>query len=191
MNDPRQSAETQLAAIVDSARRLGIELDQAEAEQWLSALSGWHGGESVQVDQASGVFGHRVVMLDFNPQDLARFREIGDLVGVGDRPGVVETALALSGSAAQSKIQTYPGDCDYFERVNIRARTREEACRILAEVMREKALTTLQGPTYRLIEVKFGSYPAEFTVSRRPATQSQSAGTTLPASRGGASSTGW
>ena len=38
-----------------------------------------------------------------------------------DAPGVVETALALSGSAAQSKIQTYPGDCDYFERVNILA----------------------------------------------------------------------
>ena len=35
----------------------------------------------------------------------------------------VETALALSGSAAQSKIQTYPGDADYFERVNILAPT--------------------------------------------------------------------
>jgi hypothetical protein len=70
----------------------------------------------------------------------------------------VETALALSGSAAQSKIQTYPGDCDYFERVNIIAPTRTEACEILAKTMREKSLNSLSGPNYQLIEVKFGSY---------------------------------
>jgi len=74
-------------------------------------------------------------------------------------PGQVETALALSGSAAQSKIQTYPGDCDYFERVNIIAPTREEACVIVCKIMREKALSAFEGPTYRLIEVKYGSYP--------------------------------
>ncbi|UCF29049.1 MAG: hypothetical protein JSW42_05070, partial [Chloroflexota bacterium] len=74
-------------------------------------------------------------------------------------PGVVETALALSGSSAQSKIQTFPGDCDYFERVNIIADTREEACQILARIMRDKALGTLKGPTWQLIEVKMGSYP--------------------------------
>ena len=66
--------------------------------------------------------------------------QIGRLVEFEDDPGVVETALALSGSAAQSKIQTYPGDADYFERVNILRPTREEACRILARIMREKAL---------------------------------------------------
>ena len=47
--------------------------------------------------------------------------------------GKVETALALSGSAAQSKIQTYPGDCDFFERVNIIAPTRAEAGKINGE----------------------------------------------------------
>jgi hypothetical protein len=99
-------------------------------------------------------------MLDFSPQDLAHFRAIGRLVGFEDAPGV-ETALALSGSAAQSKIQTYPGDCDYFERINIQAPTREDACRRLAALMREKALATLSGGTYRLIEVKFGNYPQD------------------------------
>jgi hypothetical protein len=78
-----------------------------------------------------------------------------------DEPGVVETALALSGSSAQSKIQTYPGDCDYFERVNIKAPTRDEACQVLARLMREKALGTLKGPTYQLLEVKFGNCPYE------------------------------
>ena len=99
-------------------------------------------------------------MLDFSPAHLAHFRAIGRIVGFEDRPGV-ETALALSGSAAQSKIQTNPGDCDYFERVNIHAPTRAEACRILGELMRDKALATERGETYRLIEVKFGSAPVD------------------------------
>jgi len=101
-------------------------------------------------------------MLDFSPTRLNYFRKIGKLVEFLDLPGKVETALALSGSSAQSKIQRYPGDCDYFERVNIIAPTKDEACQILAKIMREKALSTRQGPTYQLIEVKMGSYPADF-----------------------------
>ena len=80
---------------------------------------------------------------------------------------MVETALALSGSSAQSKIQTYPGDCDYFERVNIRAPSRAEACHILAKLIRQKALENLKGPTYQLIEVKFGSYPKDVVIDGR------------------------
>jgi hypothetical protein len=101
-------------------------------------------------------------MLDFDPKRLDYFRHIGKLVEFIDVPGKVETALALSGSSAQSKFQKFPGDCDYFERVNIIADTKEEACQILAEIMREKALSTVKGPSYQLIEVKMGSYPADF-----------------------------
>lgn len=119
------------------------------------------GDSDIVVDKDTGVFGHKVTMLDFDPQQLARFRAIGKIVEFDDIPGVVETALALSGSAAQSKIQTYPGDCDYFERVNIIAPTRTEACEILAKIMREKALNSLSGSNYQLIELKFGSYPQE------------------------------
>ena len=115
----------------------------------------------IQVDVKSGVYGHKVTMLDFNPQELAHFRRIGELVGFPDTPGVVETALALSGSAAQSKIQRYPGDADYFERINIKAETRQTASDILAKVMRDKVEATLQGPTYQMIEIKFGSYPQD------------------------------
>jgi len=97
-------------------------------------------------------------MLDFSPDELARFREIGRIVEILDEPNV-ETALALSGSAAQSKIQSFPGDCDYFERVNIKAPTHDEACRTLARVMREKVLATEKGPTYQFIEAKYGSFP--------------------------------
>ncbi len=156
---PEPAPQADLDRIVASARRLGVELDEADALQWLAAVAAAGGGEVV-VDDAAGVFGHRVSMLDFSSEDLAHFRAIGRLVGFDDAPGV-ETALALSGSAAQSKIQTYPGDCDYFERVNIMAPTRDDACRRLASLMREKALATLTGDTYRLIEVKFGNYPRD------------------------------
>lgn len=151
--------QADLTRIMESARRLGIEMDEADALQWLTAMAATQSGGDIVMDTRAGVFGHKVTMLDFSDEQLAHYRAIGRLVEFADVPGVVETALALSGSAAQSKIQTYPGDCDYFERVNIIAATREEACKILAKIMREKALSTLKGATYQLIEVKFGSYP--------------------------------
>jgi hypothetical protein len=154
-----------LTRIIESANRLGVELDEADALQWMTAMAASQSGQEVSIDIQSGIFGHRVAMLDFNPHELARFREIGKLVGFNDQPEVVETALALSGSSAQSKIQTYPGDCDFFERVNIRAATRPEACQILAKLMRDKALEALKGPTYQLIEVKFGSFPQDVMIN--------------------------
>ena len=146
-----------LERIIESAKRLGVEIDEEEALQWLTAMAASKADE-VEVDMKNGVYGQRISLLDFSPQDLAYFREIGKIVEIPDRAGVVETALALSGSAGQSKIQTHPGDCDFFERVNVKAPTQAEACRILADVIREKALSTRSGPTYRLMEVKFGSY---------------------------------
>lgn len=161
------SPDADLTDIIESAGRLGIELDEAEAMQWLTAMAANEAQEGVVVDERTGVFGHRMVMLDFSPEDLAHFREIGRLVEFEDVPGQVETALALSGSAAQSKIQSYPGDADYFERVNIIADTREDACNILAKIMREKALSSAVGPTWQLIEVKFGSYARDFVKEGR------------------------
>ena len=160
---PGPDPSDDLARIVGSARRLGLEIDEAEALQWLAAMAVTTAGGDVVFDTATGVFGHKVSMLDFNPEQLDRFREIGKVVGLEDRPGVVETALALSGSAAQSKIQSYPGDCDFFERVNIHADTRDKACQVLAEVVRGKAISAVSGPTFRLMEVRFGSYPFEVT----------------------------
>lgn len=167
MTTEKGAPSAELAKIIESAQRLGIELDEAEAMQWLTAMAASEGHQSITQDEGTGVFGSSIVMLDFSPQDLAHFREIGRLVEFDDEPGVVETALALSGSAAQSKIQTYPGDADYFERVNIIAPTREEACAILARIMRQKALSKLRGPTYQFIEAKFGSFPFDFVKDGR------------------------
>lgn len=158
----------ELKRIIESASRLGVEVDEEEALQWLTAIAAIKGSDDeIVVDFKSGVFGHHVTMLDFSSQDLAHFRRIGRLVEFYDQPGVVETALSLSGSAAQSKIQVYPGDADYFERVNIKAESWEAACKILADIMREKALSTLKGDTYQLIEIKFGNYPEDLVVNER------------------------
>jgi hypothetical protein len=156
-----KNPSAELARILESARRLGVELDEEEALQWLTAMAAGPGGGDVVVDTRTGVFGHRVTMLDFSPEELSYFRRVGQLVEFLDEPGVVETALALSGSAAQSKIQSYPGDCDFFERVNIRAATRAECTAILSRLIRDKALQTEKGGTHQLIEVKFGSFPVD------------------------------
>jgi hypothetical protein len=153
-------AHPDLERIIESARHAGLEFKEEEAARWLHGIEQAAQGDEVTLDHRSGVFGHRVVMLDFSPDDLAFFRSVGSLVEIPDEEDV-ETALALSGSAAQSKIQTYPGDCDYFERVNIHAPTREDACRRLSEILRTKALTNLEGDTFRFIEAKFGEYPVD------------------------------
>jgi hypothetical protein len=153
--EEQTTPSAELARIVESAHRLGIELNESEALQWMTAIASFESSMEITVDADSGVFGNKIVMLDFSPLELAHFREIGKLVEFFDQPGIVETALALSGSSAQSKIQTYPGDCDYFERINIKAATREQACQILSGLMRDKALSTIKGATYQLLEVKF------------------------------------
>ena len=153
-------AQEDLDRIVASARRLGIEMDEAEALQWLAAM-GEDTSATIVTDERTGVFGHKTSMIDFSTDDLEHFRRVGRLVELPDVPGEVETALALSGSAAQSKFQTYPGDADFFERVNILAESREAACAVLAQVIRDKALGTIKGPDHLLMAVRFGSYPAD------------------------------
>jgi hypothetical protein len=155
-----------IARVIDSAARLGVEINAEEAQTWIAAMAAEASGGDVVVDVDTGVFGHRASMLDLNPEDLARFRRIAHIVGFENRPGV-QTALALSGSAAQSRIQAYPADADFFERIHITADTREEASRILGEVIREKALSTLSGPTHRLTEVKLGTWDADVTKDGR------------------------
>ena len=82
---PRAGA-TALDGVIESARRLGVELDEAEAARWVAALEAESAGGDVVVDVDSGIYGHRVSMLDFTAGDLARFRAIGEIVGFPDRP---------------------------------------------------------------------------------------------------------
>jgi hypothetical protein len=157
-----QTAE--LRKIIESAKRLGVEMDEAESLQWLTAIAAEQGSaddEDITID-ASGTYGYRATLLDFSPKDLARFRRIGKIVEVTGEGG--ESALALSGSAAQSKIQSFPGDADFFQRLNIKAATRDEACAIMARLMRDHVLAYTRGETYQFLEAKLGSYPSDGTV---------------------------
>ncbi len=157
----QENPQLEISHIVEAARRLGVELDETEAIQWLTAIAKAHqAGQQVTVDQEAGIFGLNVTMIDFDKHDLERYRRIGTIVGVPNSEGV-ETALSLSGSSAQSRVQHFPGDCDFFERLNIIAPTREAACQKLGEAMRAKVLTKLRSPTYQFVAGKLGHYPAD------------------------------
>ena len=65
-----------IARVVESAQRLGVELDEREAQDWVEAMANEESGGDLVVDVNTGVYGHRVSMLDFQPEDLARFREM-------------------------------------------------------------------------------------------------------------------
>ena len=155
----RTDAQQEVAQIIQTAKTLGVEVDENDVTQWLTAMAAADTMEW-QMDGEAGIYGHEITLLDFDKATLGRYRRIADIVQLPDRPNV-ETAVSLAGSAAQGVIQLYPGDCDYFERVNIKAQTREEACRILADVMREKALDQFEGPNYQLIEGKFGTWQTD------------------------------
>jgi hypothetical protein len=152
-----------IASVLAAARDLGVELDAAEAEAWIASMSSEASG-SLVVDVDAGVYGHRVTMADMDDAGVDRFRRMALIVGFEDRPPEVMTALALAGSAAQGRVHRFPADCDFFERIHIRAETREAACETLASVMGDKAKGTLAGPGFRLHEVKFGTWPTDVTV---------------------------
>lgn len=164
-------SSAEIRRIVESARALGVEMDEDEAIDWLTAITAVDPDRTdPHIDHDRGIFAHRVVLLDFDPRDLQRLRRVAAIVEIEDRPNV-ETAIALSGSSAQSEVQTFPGDFDYFERVNIRAAGKAEACALLGEVLRDKALDAAAGPGYQLIEARFGSYPAPLLRKGRPVAQ--------------------
>jgi hypothetical protein len=162
-DDQGDATECLLAA----AARLGVDIDHDEAERWIAAMSADASG-SVTVDVDTGVYGHRVTMADHDPAELERFRRIARIVGFEDRPPEVVTALALSGSAAQNRIHHFPADVDFFERVHLRTETQQEACALLADLIRDKALATMRGDGYRLQEVKFGNWPEHGTLDGEP-----------------------
>lgn len=158
------------ARLLDSAEAMGIEIDRDEAERWIAAMSA-DSSATVTIDVNSGVYGHRVTMADHDTADLDRFRRMAVIVGFEDRPPQVLTALALSGSAAQNRIQRFPADADFFERIHIVADTREAACSVLADVIRDKAMATSHGDGYRLQEIKFGNWPEGGVAPEGPVTK--------------------
>jgi hypothetical protein len=142
---------------LETARRLGVEADEAETREWLLAVAAGGGGK-VEADFEDGVFGDRVALLDFDTDHLEHLRRLVRHVRLEPRPELA-SAIAISGSSAQGRVQLFPGDKDFFERAHLRASSREEATQLLREVMRASALRALSEPDIVLVEVNLGVYP--------------------------------
>ena len=99
--------------------------------------------------------GHELVLLDFDPAAVARLRRIGRVIAAPAAAGV-SSSLAIAGSAAQGRIQPYPADVDFFERIHIAAATIEDARGRLAELLRRNIAAVDQAAGFRLQEVCFG-----------------------------------
>jgi hypothetical protein len=141
---------------VAAAARLGVELDEAAARQWMLAVA--DGDAGLDVDGGAGVFGNRVAMLDFDRDDLDRLRRLVPHVRLVGHPQV-ESAIAISGSSAQGEVQLFPGDADFFERAHIRASTQAEAAQVLRDIMRATAMRAFAEPDIVLVEANLGVSP--------------------------------
>ncbi len=150
------TADAQAAEIAAAAKRAGIEVDTRETAEWLVAMSRAERSNAVAQD-ARGIFGHRIALLDFNADDLEYLRLLAPRVRTVAHPHV-ESALAISGSSAQGRVQLFPGDCDFFERVNIHAPDVQAAKKILRDLLRATALRAFAEPDIVLIEANLGVY---------------------------------
>ena len=151
-------AEDAFAALVKAAGEAGVEVDVGEARAWLAGVEAALATPGEFVVSAAGIGGDELALLDFDPGTVERLRRLGRLIAAPPVVGV-RSALAISGSAAQGRIQLFPADVDFFERVHIAAATREEAGRRLAAAIRANALAVAENNGLRLREVHFGRGP--------------------------------
>ena len=81
--------QNDLERIMDSARRLGVEIEEEEALQWLTSMASVKEDDNITVSTRSGVFGHKISMLDFSDKELEYFKRVGRIVEFEDipRPG--------------------------------------------------------------------------------------------------------
>jgi hypothetical protein len=143
--------------IVAAAERAGVELDPHATARWLVAMTRAEHASAVAEDSDKGIFGSRVALLDFDSDELAFFRRLAKRVRLVAHPQV-ESAISISGSSAQGKVQMFPGDYDFFERVNIHAPNLRDAKTLLRELMRLTALRAFSEPDIVLVEANLGIY---------------------------------
>lgn len=151
------SSNTPADKIRATAEQFGVEVNTRETAEWLVAMSNAERADALAQDRASGIFGHRIALLDFDADDLTYFRRLGKRVRTAAHPQI-ESALAISGSSAQGRVQLFPGDNDFFERINIHAPDLESAKKILREILRATALRAFVEPDIVLIEANLGVY---------------------------------
>jgi hypothetical protein len=152
-----EEAKDEAEKIAAAAQQAGVEFSATEAIEWMVAVSAAERESALAQDPLSGVFGHRISLLDFDQERLDYFRRLAQRVRATRRSNV-ESAIAIAGSSAQGKVQLFPGDNDFFERVNIKAATIDEARQLLRDVVRETAIRAFQEPDIVLLEVNLGVY---------------------------------
>lgn len=144
------------AALVAAIEAAGVAVD-APGRAWLGAVAAAL-AEPGDFVVAAGFGGHELALLDFDAAAAERVRGLARLVATPAAPDLL-TGLAVTGSAAQNRIQPFPADVDFFERVHLLAPTRRAAERRLAEVVRAEALRLDTGAGIALEEVWFGRLP--------------------------------
>jgi len=138
-----------------------VPVDRAAATAWLDAVAAAEASPGgFELSDTLGIGGHGLALLDFDPAQIAHLRQIGRLIAVPSGDGLA-TALAIAGSAAQGRIQPFPADLDFFERVHITESTREEACAALAEAVRTNVARVQAHRDFTLRDVHFGAVPPE------------------------------
>ena len=157
-----------IARVVESATRLGVELDEREAAEWVAAME----------TEATG--GELVVDVDTRrlrpPRHDARLQPDGSrpLPRDGDDRRLRGPSAAGPDRALALRLRRAEQDPRLSRRLRLlRAHPHHAPTRatrpaaILRDLMREKALATAVGPTHRLWEVKFGSHPVAATQGRQ------------------------
>src|SRR5262249_45198855 len=154
--------------------RAGIGLDRDAAREWLHAVADAIATPGEFSRTTDGEFGgHELALIDFDPAAAVRLRQIGRLIPTPRTDGGAP-ALAVAGSAAQGRIQPFPADADFFERIHIAAPTRQAAVDIFARAVRGSIERANAHPGLRFEEVCFGRRgglslcwsPAEFASGR-------------------------
>ena len=133
-----------------------IEFDAEEARTWMLAVAAGE-ATALTVDGDTGLFGSRVALLDFDPSDLDHVRRLVPHTRVASLPDI-ESAISISGSSAQGRIQLFPGDTDFFERVHIHAPDEATAHATLREAIHRTALRAFAEPDIVLVECNLGAY---------------------------------
>ncbi|GMU78904.1 MAG: hypothetical protein AMXMBFR46_16970 [Acidimicrobiia bacterium] len=134
-----------------------IEYDATAAQTWMLAVASGE-ATALTVDDDTGLFGSRVALLDFDAADLTHILGLVPSTRLAPSPEI-ESAISISGSSAQGRIQLFPGDTDFFERVHIRAPDEASAHRILREAMHRTATRAFVEPDIVLVETNLGVYP--------------------------------
>lgn len=149
-------SESVIDELVEVAGGAGIGLDRDAARSWLQAVASAIATPEEFTRSTDGEFGgHELALLDFDPTVASRLRRIGRLIATPAVEGV-SSALAIAGSAAQGRIQPFPADADFFERIHVQAPNRTIAAARLADALRATVVQTMQEPALRFDEVYFG-----------------------------------